>query len=369
MFGVACVEPVDLERVDLDGPSDPDATAETSALFHNLRAISDEATMFGHQDDLAYGVDWFGEPGRSDVFETAGSYPAVTGWDLGGIEHGNRQSLDRIEFDDMRALMITSFERGAVQTASWHLDNLATGGDSWDYRGELHELLPDGDHHELFVAALDRLAEFVTSIVTVDGVPVPIVFRPFHEMNGDWFFWGARDRDDFIDLWRFTVTYLRQTRDVHQLLYCYAPDRFDSTAELARYYPGDEWVDVIGFDDYDSVARPVSLGRFARRLRRTVEFADAGGKIAALTETGEEGVPDPDWWTDVLLEGLRRDPVGARVAWALVWRNANASIGPEGHFFAPHADHPSAPNFAVFRAAPDIWFEDELPDLYLLNAR
>ncbi len=58
-------------------PVDPRATPETRALFVNLRRLAGKAVLFGHQDDLAYGVQWFGEPGRSDVKETAGSYPAV----------------------------------------------------------------------------------------------------------------------------------------------------------------------------------------------------------------------------------------------------------------------------------------------------
>ena len=57
------------------------ATAETVALFENLKTVSQQGVLFGHQDDLAYGIDWKATPGRSDVKQVCGDYPAVYGWD------------------------------------------------------------------------------------------------------------------------------------------------------------------------------------------------------------------------------------------------------------------------------------------------
>src|SRR5947207_10231543 len=67
-------------------PIDHDATAETRALFSNLRRLARQHVLFGHQIDHAYGVGRSNEPGRSDVTETAGSYPAVYGWAAGGLQ-------------------------------------------------------------------------------------------------------------------------------------------------------------------------------------------------------------------------------------------------------------------------------------------
>src|SRR5690606_17526096 len=66
-------------------PIDPAATAETQALFRNLRALAPDAVLFGHEHDLAYGTKWRDEPGRSDVLETAGDYPSVYGWEVEGL--------------------------------------------------------------------------------------------------------------------------------------------------------------------------------------------------------------------------------------------------------------------------------------------
>jgi len=72
------------------------ATDETVALFTNLRTVSETKVLFGHQDDLAYGIGWVAEAGRSDVKEVCGDYPAVYGWDLGDIQ--NEANLDGVNF-------------------------------------------------------------------------------------------------------------------------------------------------------------------------------------------------------------------------------------------------------------------------------
>ena len=56
--------------------------------------------------------------------------------------------------------------------------------------------------------------------------------------------------------------------------------------------------------------------------------------------------------------------MGRRIAWVLVWRNANARSDLKDHFFAPYAGHASVPDFVRFRNDPQVLFEDELPDLY-----
>lgn len=79
-------------------PSDKNATKETVALYKNLVKLKDKGYMFGHQDDLAYGVKWNYENGRSDVQDVTGDYPAVYGWDLGGLELKSETNIDGVPF-------------------------------------------------------------------------------------------------------------------------------------------------------------------------------------------------------------------------------------------------------------------------------
>ena len=352
------------------GPLDRGATPETRALFLNLRRLAREHVLFGHQDDLAYGVQWSNEPGRSDVKETAGSYPAVYGWDAGGLERDGAANLDGVAFERQRAWIAEGFARGGVVTLSWHMRNPVTGGNAWDTSAAVRAILPGGPQHAVYLQWLDRFADYVKSLRAQGRsggeVSVPVVFRPFHETSGGWFWWGARHAtpEDYRRLWRFTVEYLRDRKGVHNLLWAFSTDVFDSPAQYLERYPGDAYVDVLGFDDYQSVRTPATRDLFARRLRDVVELAEARGKIPALTETGVEAVPDSAWWTQTLLGGITANSVGRRIAWVLVWRNATFEREHRYHFFAPYPGQASVPDFVRFRQDSLILFEDELPDLY-----
>ena len=110
-FSAACSDTTPL-------PADPQATPETRALYRNLFRIADEGVMFGHQDDALYGHDWKYEEGRSDVRECCGDYPAVFGWELGGLETGADRSIDDVPFAEItRLLCARSREYGQLASA------------------------------------------------------------------------------------------------------------------------------------------------------------------------------------------------------------------------------------------------------------
>ncbi len=351
--------------------ADARATDETRALFANLQRLAPDALLFGHQDDLAYGVTWVREPGRSDVREVAGAYPAVYGWELGNLELGAAANLDGVRFDDMKRWIKQAYRRGGVITISWHMNNPVSGGNAWDRTPAVEALLPGGSHHATYRAWLDRFADFAGDLKVGPlawlgiGTPVPILFRPFHEMTGSWFWWGADHcaPEAFRRLWRFTIEYLRDEKGLHHLLYVYAPDRFETEDEYLERYPGDAYVDLFGYDDYFTLQGEEGLMQLRRRLATVVRLAEERGKVPAFTETGYEGIPDPEWWTTRLLTAVRDDPAARRVAYVLVWRNAPATRR-SGHFYAPFPGHPSAADFVRFYQDPFVLFEDELPDLY-----
>ena len=348
---------------------DPDATYETKALFANLQRMSGEYVLFGHQDDLAYGTTWKRERGRSDVKEVTGAYPAVYGWELAGLENLDAYNIDSVNFAEMKEWMKVGFERGGVITASWHMDNPATGSNAWDTTRAIHTVLTGGRHHAMYVDWLDHFAAFVSDLNTGFwayeglGTKVPIIFRPFHEHTGSWFWWGGRnvDPEEYKKLWRFTVTYLRDRKGIHNLLYAYSTNRFASAEEYFRHYPGDEFVDILGFDDYWSLGADSTIEDMTEQMRFVAREAAERGKLAALTETGFEQIPYPNWWTERLLASIQADTLSRQIVYALVWRNA---IDRPNHYYAPYPGHPSAPDFVKFYQDPFVLFEDGLPDLY-----
>ncbi len=293
---------------------DPDATEETRALYTNLQTLAEEHILFGHQDDLAYGVHWDRRSDslarragnrRSDVRAVTGSYPAVYGWDVGtlGGEPDSPVNIDSISYDRMRQWMVEGYERGGVITMSWHMMNPVSGGSSWDTTPALSKLLPDSSHHDTYRRYLDRFAQFAKSLEAGfwtwigGGHSVPVIFRPYHEMSGSWFWWGGDNTspEAFKQLWRFTVEYLRDEKELHNLLYAYSPDRFASREEYLRYYPGDAYVDVLGYDDYHTLP-----ATFADTIRVDTLAVDSLSLAAADTVAGLEASAGKTVLTDTV---------------------------------------------------------------------
>ena len=125
---------------------DKKATKKTKALYSNLQNISNTGVLFGHQDDLAYGIGWADEVGRSDVKTVSGSYPALYGWDVSKL--GAELDIDGVNFENMKSWIKEVYKRGGVNTISWHMDNPATGGDSWDKTPAVFTILPGGEKHD-----------------------------------------------------------------------------------------------------------------------------------------------------------------------------------------------------------------------------
>ena len=352
-------------------PSDPEATRETKVLYANLKHLAQDYVLFGHEDALAYGVKWKVEEGRSDVKDVAGSHPAVFGWDLADLELGAAENIDGVNFENMKRWIKQGYAEGGVITISWHMNNPVSGGNSWDTTRAVPAILPGGEKHELYKTWLDAFAEFVGDLRTGSlrwlglGRPIPIIFRPFHEHTGSWFWWGGANvtPGEYVQLWRLTVDYLRYEKGLHNLLFAYSTDVFTDEESYLERYPGHEYVDILGFDDYQALRTDEGVRLLTVRLQKLVEMAEGFGKIPALTETGLEGVGVPNWWTGRLLEAIESDSLSRRISYVLVWRNANEAEKP-GHYYGPYAGHPSAPDFVRFVADPFVLLVDGLPDLY-----
>jgi len=360
---------------------DPDATEETKNLFKNLKELAPDALLFGHQNTLAYGVHWRDEPGRSDVKDVTGSYPAIYGWDANVILPATRPDRPGYEVQSelLRNWILEGYDRGGVITMSWHMWNPVTEQNFYDTTPAVHAIIPGGERHEYYKSQLDTLALFFSSLRSEEtGELVPVIFRPFHEHNGDWFWWcrAFTTEEDFVTLWQFTVEYLRDEKNVHNLLYSISPDR--SRIDLDNFrddflwgYPGDKYVDIIGIDNYWDLGHPANetqaparFEQFVRSLEYTVEIAREKNKIAALTEGGLEAIPDPAFWTETLLAGIAANETTREIAWVLVWRNANMETDRQDHYYAPYPGQVSAGDFVRFRENPFVLFEDDLPDLY-----
>ncbi len=341
-----------------DMPADAKATRETVNLYRNLKKNLSKGILIGHQDDYAYGVNWKYEAGRSDIKEVTGDYPGVLGCELGRIELDWNKDLDGVPFDSTRHYIQQAYARGSIITISWHLNNPYTGKTAWDPAdGTVAAILPNGEKNAFYTTWLDKVAAFMQSLKGKNGEAIPVVFRPFHELNGSWFWWGKNNctADELKQLYQFTEHYLRDVKGVHNLLYAYNTDRFATQEEYMERYPGDEYVDVLGFDIYQKggiAANDAFIKDLDTSLATIETIAKQHNKIPALTEFGYNEVPDSNWWTNVLWQGLKNH----HIAYALAWRNAGDKGNGEREYWMPYKGQQSAADFVRFYQLPKTLF-------------
>ncbi len=331
----------------------------TKELRDLLRTVKGKGILFGHQDTYAYGYTWKNVDGNSDVKRVTGDYPAMYGWELGAIEMGGVQNLDSILFDDIKRYILKVYWQGGVNTISWHPFSVLDRTNSWNTKREVvKHIIPGGKYHQYFKRDLDALADFLNDLKTPEGIKVPFIFRPWHEMDGTWFWWGrtVTSPSEFQELFRFTIDYLKLEKGVDHMLVAYSPDRIVETPEeYLIYYPGDEYVDIIGMDNYHDLSVNGSIDDAIRKLHFVIDIANEKGKISALTESGEYKLPDVTWYMSKLGAVLADSKVSANISYAHVWHN-----DPTKHFFFAHPSHPSAQYAREFLDKEGIWLLNDL---------
>jgi mannan endo-1,4-beta-mannosidase len=342
--------------------ADIHALPQTVALYERMLKLMNKGIMFGHQDDPAYGHSWYGEKDRSDVKDITGQYPAVTGWEIGHIEIGAEYNLDSIYFSDMKRMIREVHERGGINTISWHGDNIATGKTAWDCAQDtvVRSILPGGMHHEGFIAYLDKVADFFLDLKDSKGELIPVIFRMYHEHTGGWFWWGNKQctPEEYNELYRMTVRHLRDKRGVHNILYGFSPAGISTEAEFLSRYPGDEWIDIIGFDTYFyAPEKEGSAEKYTQDIRAGLEvvtnYAKKTDKIPVLAETGLEGVVIDNYFSEILYPAIQ----DFRISYVLLWRNA---FTMKHHHYVPYPGHPAADDFKLFTEKEKILMINDL---------
>nr|WP_299173689.1 glycosyl hydrolase [uncultured Allomuricauda sp.] len=335
---------------------DKKPTRTVNELHKKLFISSKKGILLGHQDSPGYGIGWkydnMSKKIESDVQKTTGDFPGVYGFDLGHIELGKGHNLDTLSFAAIRDIIIDVHSKGGVITMSWHLDNPVSNGDSWDTSPSVNSLLYKKEYVEKYERWIALVADFITSL-KFKSKKIPVILRPYHEMNGDWFWWGdaSCSTTDYIALWKKTVHLLRDKHNLHQILYAYSPNIVDSEETYLKYYPGDEYVDILGVDIYDHNNSEAYVEHVQTNLQILKKVAVEKNKLFAFTETGFEKIPNNIWFTELLYPQIQ----SSGIAWILFWRNANKT-----HHYVPYPGHQSEQDFARFSNFPDILLLENL---------
>ena len=247
-------------------------------------------------------------------------------------------------------------KRGGVVTISWHPRNPLTGGTAWDVTSNkvVKSILPGGVKADLFKVWMARLADFLESLKDEAGQPVPIIFRPWHENNGSWFWWGQKlcSDSEFKALWNLLRDYMN-ARGFSNLLWSYSPN-LDGGWTLERFmqrYPGNDRVTLIGEDAYQWGSEQDFIKAVNSDLTFLTQFAKNNGKLLAMTECGFKNIPDATWFSRVLKPQMDKYPI----SYFLLWRNY------EKEWFGPVPGTPCGDDYRkAFKEAKNVMFLNDI---------
>lgn len=295
-------------------------------IFLSVNAQEARTTLFGHNDALLYGRYWSDSPQgrkgkkekylRPDVYQVCKAYPGLLSTDLDGLELGRTVYWGGVTFEQMRASIIRQHKSGGMVTISWHVRNPEHGLAYFykeENKGSVARILKhEGATYQTFMLYLKRVADFLLTLRDDTGQLIPIVFRPWHECNGNWFWWGTDDCSpaEYVNLWQMTHDYLT-SRGLTNLQFCFSPGAwFSDEKDYMQRFPGKEYVDIIGIECYRQKEFDVDEARKRFRvhmqtnLKIAKNIADELGMPYAITETGMNPDTDSQWWTKGLMPAL-----------------------------------------------------------------
>ncbi|MDE6036034.1 MAG: glycoside hydrolase [Ruminococcus sp.] len=244
-------------------PCDPKATDETKNLMSYLSSVYGNNIISGQQEIYKYGPHDM-EYEFEYLNDLTGHYPAIRGFDFlncANILYGSEDgTVDR--------MIDWAKNKNGIVTASWHItvpkkmEGYKVGDTNIDWGSATYDpketdfvtsnVLKEGTvEREYYLTALGALAE---QIQKLQDANVPLIFRPLHEAEGgggetgSWFWWGKDGSKVYKELWKLTYKTLTEDYGLHNIIWEWNSYNFDTSAD---WYPGDDMVDIIGYDKYN----------------------------------------------------------------------------------------------------------------------
>ncbi len=312
----------------------PEATSEAKVIYQFIRdyyghrIISGQQAGDGEDEEFDY------------LMEKTGKIPAIKGFDL--IDYSPSR-VERGTTSNQTEYALDWWQEGGVVSLMWHwnapkdlIDNqeapwwsgFYTYATNFDHTIAMND--QGSEEYELIIRDIDVIAEELKELSDGD---TPVLWRPLHEAEGGWFWWGSKGPDACKWLWQLMYDRLTNYHELHNLIWVWTGT---SSPDELSWYPGDEYVDLIGADIYlDDKNYATSFTMFDAMVGLY-----NGERIITLSETGT--IPDPQL--------LERDK--ARWSWFMTW---------SGNFIMDGVKNEVLHLNSVFNHDYVITF-DELPD-------
>lgn len=340
-------------------PVDANATAKTQAIYTYLKSIWGQKTLSGQQD-----LTWKDSIDMADrVFTDTGKYPALMGYDF--MNYG--MTANWVEGIEQTEEAIAYAQKGGLVTFSWHWRDPALLNTAKVNEANFYVRESDAGKNTNFIipvangeldAASPAFAQINAGIDLIavelkklNDAGVSVLWRPLHEAsgnNGDGWFWWGRMRTDGVPqsfaqilLWQHMYDRLTNQHGLHNLLWVW-------NGQNAAWYPGDEFVDIVSHDIYDSSDNKTYKSQLATYTQARKYPAE--NKMVALSENSY--IPDPD--------KIATD--GAWWLWFMVWNDGDTAAGVTsfGNFWTGEHYNTNAHKTKVYNHSNVITL-DELP--------
>lgn len=256
------------------------ATANTKKLYSFLKDSYGKYVITGQQCDGGINGNEF-----KAIKNLTGDYPALLGLDLMDYTP-SRTAFGASSSTVERAIEFA--DKGGIVTLCWHwnapteyLYSTANNSDGWwggfytkSSKFDIAKVMNGQDAKGKKL--LDRdIKEIAKQLKRLEKAGVPVIWRPLHEASGGWFWWGAKGSDAYKKLWKYLYKELTNTYGCNNLIWVY-------NGQSADWYPGDEYVDIVGEDIYPGNH---VYDHQVSRFKQAINYGSKT-KITALTENG-----------------------------------------------------------------------------------
>ena len=286
----------------------PNSTSECSNVLNFISSMSNNCELvYGQNLGSGNEANTLFTPYVENLQQETGEWLGLIGGDYGG--------WNSVNFEQMNEVFIDYWNDNRLVTLSWHPRNPWTGNDSWDTtnQGEFAQLMNPGNSvYNEFNAELSEIAD---ALEELRDAGVVVLWRPWHEANGDWFWWGhpsgSSSNQAYIDFWIYTFNYFTYERGLNNLLWVFnSAESWNNATDFC--YPGDEYVDMVSLDIYQDNMDWTNSADYTNLINT--------GKPFALGEYGPSiNNPEGDYDFNVVHNWIKNNY--PEVTYVLVWHS------------------------------------------------
>ncbi|MDD3550450.1 MAG: glycosyl hydrolase [Bacteroidales bacterium] len=323
---------------------------QAEKLLQFLKQQEGKKTLSGTMAHVAWNIneaEW--------VHHHTGNWPAINCFDY---IHLHASPANWIDYGNI-TVAEEWWNSGGVVSASWHWNVPANSGVEGKYsfywgsapdetRFDVKKIDdPDSDEYKRMIADIDKLSGYLKLLKEKN---IPVLWRPLHEAAGNngaypggeaWFWWGGGGPEPYKKLWRLMFDRMTHHHGLDNLLWVWTSQVTDPD-----WYPGDDYVDMVGRDIYNETGVAKVTNEFTTLQQRYP------GKPVALSECGNVATISAQWNT------------GARWLWFMPWYEYDRTLDPGSDAFQLKThEHASIAWWEDALAQPYVLTRDELPDL------